>query len=426
VTRRALLCALLLAGACLPAVEGDGGAAARPLPAASGAPEGPPVVATIGREGGTLASADARLTVAVPAGAVAAPTAFSVQEITNTAPGGVGTAYRLAPHGTALAAPVTLVFQVEAGSGSLDRLAVATQERGGYWLRHRRVVRDPAVGTITATVEHFSDWAVQTAATDRDLRGTFTIDSTIGLPFTATGEALLDFAGEDSAGAYFLQSGTISAPASIPSGASTCAPDRPAHALPTNIAEIAAASAPPAFEWGVSGHWPLTCTWSGGSTTADFISLAFDTYGINLLGCARSYVGTPVVTATAVQGSYVIDCGVEGRVSARWDFAACPAGAACTSTNPCRTAAMSCDTGVPVCTESGNVADGTSCGTDQVCGGGVCSACAAGVDCTPADACTVHQTSCATGTSTCADTAVPVADGTSCGTGLTCVGGVCG
>lgn len=421
----AALGALVLASGCLPdGGPGDGGAAdSRPVPAAQGAPLGAPAVATIGEAGGTLASTDARLTLSIPAGAVSAPTAFSIQEITNTAPGGVGSAYRIEPHGAALAAAATLVFHLVPPPASLHALAVATQESQGFWIRHRVVARDVAASTIAATVEHFSDWAVQTASTDRDLRGSFTIDSTIGLPFTATGETLLDFAGEDARAAYYLQSGTISAPLLVPSGAGSCTPDVPTHDLFTNVAEIV--NEPLAFNWGVSGHWPLTCTSSTGTSYPDFISTAFDTYGINLLGCARRYVGTPTITASAVQGEYTIDCGVQGSVTASWNLAACAAGGACVSSDPCRTATISCDTGLPVCTDTGTAPDGTSCGTDQVCSGGVCGTCVAGVDCTPPGSCTIHTTDCSTGTSVCTDTGTPVADGTSCGTSLVCTGGVC-
>lgn len=52
----------------------------------------------------------------------------------------------------------------------------------------------------------------------------------------------------------------------------------------------------------------------------------------------------------------------------------CTAGAACSSTNACHTASISCGTGSPVCTDTGNVPDGTNCGGTSVCTAGVCSA----------------------------------------------------
>ena len=50
-------------------------------------------------KGGQLSSADGRIQVIIPAGAVETSKEFSIQAITNELPGGVGHAFRLLPHG---------------------------------------------------------------------------------------------------------------------------------------------------------------------------------------------------------------------------------------------------------------------------------------------------------------------------------------
>ena len=103
----------------------------------------------------------------------------------------------------------------------------------------------------------------------------------------------------------------------------------------------------------------------------------------------------------------------------------CDGGAACDPGVACKVAAISCATGAPRCTVTGNAADGTTCGTDQVCSAGACVACKAGVACTPTNPCRAGSTSCATGAAVCNDTGVSVANGTACGAGKVCSTGAC-
>ena len=134
-----------------------------PPPTAAGAPNGAAAFATIGPAGGTLTSPDGRLAVEVPPGAVAAPTAFSVQPLENTAPGGAGAAYRLLPHGTAFATPVRVTFRYGADDvrGSAPRLLrPAYQDDAGRWRRYRRAALDTARREVRVETRHFSDWSL--------------------------------------------------------------------------------------------------------------------------------------------------------------------------------------------------------------------------------------------------------------------------
>ncbi len=104
---------------------------------------------------------------------------------------------------------------------------------------------------------------------------------------------------------------------------------------------------------------------------------------------------------------------------------ACTAGASCQPTNPCRTGATSCVTGTSVCAETGNIANGTGCGTNRVCNNGSCVACTAGGACTPSNPCHTGTLTCTTGSATCQDTGTNAANGASCGTNMVCRTGSC-
>src|SRR6266542_5019916 len=82
----------------------------KPLVTETGTPTGEVSGASIGTSGGTLTSTDGNITVAIPAGALTATTAVSIQPITNEAPLGLGFGYRLLPEGTTFSKPVTITF----------------------------------------------------------------------------------------------------------------------------------------------------------------------------------------------------------------------------------------------------------------------------------------------------------------------------
>jgi hypothetical protein len=104
----------------------------------------------------------------------------------------------------------------------------------------------------------------------------------------------------------------------------------------------------------------------------------------------------------------------------------CEAGASCPSDDPCKTSTIDCSSGVAECTTTGNARNGTSCGAGMVCASGACVACASGASCVPPqDPCHQGALDCSTGAPVCAATSTPVANGTSCGTDKVCGGGSC-
>jgi hypothetical protein len=128
---------------------------------AAGLPEGLPTFATIGAAGGSLASSDGRLTVVIPPGTFASGTEVGIQPITATAPGALGSGYRLTPEGVTFAQPVTLRFGYpadEAAANATDLMRVATRDSRGHWIV-QPVTPDAGARTLSVTTTHFSDWS---------------------------------------------------------------------------------------------------------------------------------------------------------------------------------------------------------------------------------------------------------------------------
>lgn len=391
---------------------------------APGVPVGAPSTATIGQPGGSLASPDGALTLAIPEGALSGPVTFSIQPITRTAPGGVVGAWRLGPEGTTFQVPVTLTVRA-AGGGALAGLAIAYQDAAGYWLHARGLSRDAKAGTLAVQTPHFSDWTV--VPSTADLSGAFTLARTdLGLP--VAGQATLSYVRTDTGSSgysdrLYLFSGALTLPDPLPltlPAATTCSPTPPAadvRSMPTNVAEVTQQDAvsPVRLGWGASGYWPLTCQ----DASTPLLDVVFDSYGINYLQCVRT-PGPQVIGWDRLAGSYTIDCSavLGWSETASWDFT----GAACDL--PCDTGCfqgtVDCSTGTATCLAGPTASDaGTVCGADQVCdGAGACNACSDGAACTPAGGCSAAGS----GTLTCGTTpscagGTPLDAGTACGSG---------
>jgi alpha-tubulin suppressor-like RCC1 family protein len=119
-------------------------------------------------------------------------------------------------------------------------------------------------------------------------------------------------------------------------------------------------------------------------------------------------------------------CGTD-QVCSAGTCISCKVGQSCTlpASEPCRTGATTCNTGQPVCVESGNVTNGNSCGSGMVCSDGACTACATGNACVPTNPCHTGTLDCGQGTPSCVDTTMAAKDGTICGTNEVCSTGLC-
>lgn len=127
------------------APDGSGNPTETPAPGGTptdfGKPLGAPVTQTIGPEGGTLTTADGRVAVRFPAGAVKTPTAVSLQPVENTAPvETTSPSVALLPADLVLQKPIEVTFK-NAKSGrqtdtELTGAWIAEQNANGVWEAH--------------------------------------------------------------------------------------------------------------------------------------------------------------------------------------------------------------------------------------------------------------------------------------------------
>ncbi|MBX7112937.1 MAG: hypothetical protein K1X64_01290 [Myxococcaceae bacterium] len=136
------------------------GAKTLPAPSDKGVSTGTAVKKTIGTAGGTLASGDGAMTLDFPAGALGSDTEIGIEPITNTAPLGRGTSYRLTPDGAKFSQPVKMTFKFTADDlkgSAKEALAVAYQGADGRWRRWKTNTRDDVQSTLTQETTHFTD-----------------------------------------------------------------------------------------------------------------------------------------------------------------------------------------------------------------------------------------------------------------------------
>lgn len=135
-----------------------------PTPTSQGTPTGTATAAVIGAGGGTVSMPDSRITISIPAGALASDTTVTIQPITNEAHGGIGIGYQLLPEGQIFAKPVQLSFTYTdadlEGTGA-EALGIAVQNADGYWeLQDLTTILDTSTKTLTTTTTHFSRWSM--------------------------------------------------------------------------------------------------------------------------------------------------------------------------------------------------------------------------------------------------------------------------
>jgi len=129
----------------------------------AGTPSGAMESKVIGVNGGTFTTADKRLSIKFPQGALTGNTTISVQPITNNTPGGLGTAYRITPHGVNFAKPVEISFRYAYDDLSTTipaAMAIAYQDTSGIWQTIGGGSNDTTAKKVTISSTHFSDWSV--------------------------------------------------------------------------------------------------------------------------------------------------------------------------------------------------------------------------------------------------------------------------
>ncbi|PVD54074.1 hypothetical protein DC498_01395 [Terrimonas sp.] len=134
-----------------------------PLVRPSGISTGVAVTKIIGTSGGTIRSADGSLLIVIPAGALDINTTITVEPITNTNIAGIGSAFRLTPHGKIFSKPVTITWAWAAHAdsiGLLQTLGLAYQMDDGVWKFTGADSFDANNKTVSFSTTHFSDWSL--------------------------------------------------------------------------------------------------------------------------------------------------------------------------------------------------------------------------------------------------------------------------
>lgn len=132
----------------------------RPAITAMGQPFGGIASAKMDNTGGSLTSADGKLQIIFPEGALKKKTTISIQSITNLLAETETGAYRLEPSGIQFEKPVKLIFSLEGDTTMAAIANLATQDAGGRWWALKEVERDASGKYLSGEVMHFSDWGL--------------------------------------------------------------------------------------------------------------------------------------------------------------------------------------------------------------------------------------------------------------------------
>jgi hypothetical protein len=124
---------------------------------------GSPEQKTIGANGGSFTTADNRIKLEFPVGALNTQTTISIQRVTNNCPGGSGHVFRITPHNTNFNKPVKLSFSYSDSdyvASMPAAMTIAYQDADGYWRASENMVKDTVNKKVWVTTNHFSDWAL--------------------------------------------------------------------------------------------------------------------------------------------------------------------------------------------------------------------------------------------------------------------------
>lgn len=128
--------------------------------------------ASVGREGGVVTSADGRVTLEIPAGALTRDVEVTIGEVDDAGPeGAIGFAYELEPAGLVLARPATVTFDLTAGDAeareldlsdaglAVEDLAIVSA-KAGTWDRLSDRETDAELAMVSGSVLYLGTVAV--------------------------------------------------------------------------------------------------------------------------------------------------------------------------------------------------------------------------------------------------------------------------
>jgi hypothetical protein len=127
-----------------------------------GIPNGTPESTLIGPSGGTYTTKDGRLRIEIPQGVLSSSQNITIQPITNTAPGGIGTSYSITPDlEFNKPAKLTFSYSEENISNTLpELLMIAYQDQNNVWQAMPGAVVHMVNKTVTIETTHFSNWTL--------------------------------------------------------------------------------------------------------------------------------------------------------------------------------------------------------------------------------------------------------------------------
>lgn len=129
---------------------------------AIGKPNGDEVSEEIDKDGGRVFSADNKMELIIPEGALNKKRKIQIQSVINLVANGRGNAYKMEPSGLQFQKPVTLVYHYtddELSGTSAEFKGIAWQDEKGKWSSIEQVTLDTAAKTITTQINHFSSYA---------------------------------------------------------------------------------------------------------------------------------------------------------------------------------------------------------------------------------------------------------------------------
>ncbi len=126
-------------------------------------PSTPTGGAGIGPNGGTVTSADGKVTLVIPVGALSSTQNIAIISSTdsNTCPQKVGTLYSLMPNGLQFSKPATLTLPYDTTmiGASAELVGVAYLDIDGSWYGVTGGSVDTVHRTVTVPISHFSNWS---------------------------------------------------------------------------------------------------------------------------------------------------------------------------------------------------------------------------------------------------------------------------
>ena len=117
---------------------------------------------TVGAEGGVVVSADGRVSLDIPAGALDGDVTISIERVDGGPDGSVGRVYAITPRLTALNKPAALTYDLVEDGVEDDEMgdAMLITERADDWAPLSDHDVDMETGLATGSVLYFSRYAV--------------------------------------------------------------------------------------------------------------------------------------------------------------------------------------------------------------------------------------------------------------------------